>query len=155
MSQNDKQVSASREIAASAESLFKIVADASFHPVIDGSGTVRSSTGKSEPLRLGSKFGMNMKMGLPYRLTSTVVEFEQDRRIAWQHPGKHIWRYTFEPLDEVDGKPRTLVTETFDWAPSPIKFYIEGFGWPKRHKVNMAKTLEKLDAYVTNRASAL
>ncbi|MCB1283334.1 MAG: SRPBCC family protein [Microthrixaceae bacterium] len=155
MTDDAKQVSASREIAAAPAELFKIVADASFHPVIDGSGTVRSSTGKSEPLKLGSKFGMNMKMFLPYRLTSTVVEFEQDRLIAWQHPGKHIWRYTFEPLDDVDGTPRTLVTETFDWRPSPIKFYIEGLGWPKRHKVNMAKTLENLDTYVTNRSSAL
>ena len=28
-----------------------------------------------------------------------VVEFEEDRRIAWRHYGHHIWRYTLEPTD--------------------------------------------------------
>lgn len=153
MSKN--QVSVSREIAASAAEVFRVVSDASLHPVIDGSGTVRGALGKPEPLRLGSRFGMSMRMGLPYRITNTVVEFEPDRVIAWQHPGKHIFRYTLEPLPEVDGKPRTLVTQTFDWNPSPIKFYITALGWPQRHERNMARTLERLEAYLANRSSAL
>ena len=29
-------------------------------------------------------FGMSMKMGVPYSMSNTVIEFEPDRRIAWQ-----------------------------------------------------------------------
>src|SRR5207237_1068372 len=55
-----------------------------------------------------SKFGMSMKIGLPYSMVSTVVEYEENRRIAWQSrpPGRmgritagRIWRYELEPVD--------------------------------------------------------
>jgi hypothetical protein len=52
---------------------------------------------------------MNMKMGVPYKMTNTVVEFEEGRRIAWQHLGGHTWRYILEPTDG-----GTIVTEEFD-----------------------------------------
>ena len=34
--------------------------------------------------RSGSTFGMSMKVGIPYSMTNTVVEFEENRRIAWE-----------------------------------------------------------------------
>jgi len=151
-----KQVSVSRIIGATPEQIFRVVADASLHHVIDGSGTVRGTTGKAEPLQLGSRFSMRMKLGVPYVIGSTVVEFEQDRRIAWAHLGKHRWRYELEPLDPAeDGTPRTKVTETFDWSTSVLPKAIELAGYPKRHVPNMERTLERLDAFVLNRASAL
>jgi hypothetical protein len=64
-----------------------------------------------EPLRLGTKFGMNMKIGVPYLITNTVVEYEQDRLIAWRHWGRHRWRYELEPVEG-----GTEVTESFDWS---------------------------------------
>lgn len=152
---SQKSVSVSRVIEASAPDLFRIVADASFHHVIDGSGSVRGTNGKAEPLRLGSKFTMRMHLGVPYRISSTVVEFEQDRRIAWAHLGKHRWRYELEALEPEDGTPRTRVTETFDWSTAVVPKAIELAGYPKRHEPNMERTLERLDAFVTNRASAL
>lgn len=149
------QVSVSRVIAATPEVLFKVIADASMHHVIDGSGTVRGTKGKAEPLQMGSKFAMRMRMGVPYTIGSTVVEFEQDRRIAWAHLGKHRWRYELTALDPVDGEPRTEVTETFDWSTAVVPKAIELVGYPTKHLPNMERTLEKLDAFVTNRASAL
>lgn len=151
-----KSVSVSRIIEAPAGALFRIVADASFHHVIDGSGSVRGTGGKAEPLALGSTFGMRMHLGVPYRISNTVVEFEQDRLIAWAHLGKHRWRYELEELESTDdGRPRTRVTETFDWSTSPIPQLIELAGYPRRHVPNMERTLERLDAFVTNRTSAL
>lgn len=150
-----KQVSVSRIIEATPQQIFRVVADASFHHVIDGSGTVRGSTGKPEPLQLGSKFSMRMKLGVPYVIGSTVVEFEQDRRIAWAHLGKHRWRYELTELEPVDGRPRTEVTETFDWSTAVVPKAIELAGYPRRHVPNMERTLERLDAFVTHRASAL
>lgn len=151
---SSQQVSVSRIIAAGPEELFKIVADASMHHVIDGSGTVKGTKGKAEPLHLGSKFAMRMRMGVPYSIGSTVVEFEQDRRIAWAHIGKHRWRYEFEPLEPEGDQPRTRVTETFDWSTSPAPKVIELIGYPRTHVPNMERTLERLDALVTNRSTA-
>lgn len=139
-----RRTSASRRIDAAPEDIFAILTDPSKHPLIDGSGSVQSPTDNPGHLILGSKFGMSMRMKfLPYRIGSTVVEFEENRLIAWQHFGKHRWRYELEPID--DG---TLVTETFDWSTSPAPKGIELAGYPKTHLGNIERTLERLAALV-------
>ena len=45
---------------------------------------------------LGDRFGMDMKLGVPYRMSSTVVEYEADRLLAWAHFGGHRWRYELD-----------------------------------------------------------
>jgi hypothetical protein len=135
-----RRTTASRRINASPEEIFGILTDLSKHPLIDGSDTVQSPKGDGHPLAMGSKFAMSMKLKLlPYRITSTVVEYENNRLIAWQHLGKHRWRYELEPIDE-----GTLVTETFDWSTSPSPQVIEAAGYPKRHLGNIERTLERL-----------
>jgi Polyketide cyclase / dehydrase and lipid transport len=142
-----QQISVSREIAAPASSLFAIVADANRHPEIDGSGTVvKTKGGTPEQLKLGSKFGMSMKMGVPYSMMNTVIEFEQDKRIAWQTTlagplgrliGGRIWRYQFE-----ESNGATLVTETWDISKDKQKFMM---GPAAKHTGEaMDKTLERL-----------
>jgi uncharacterized protein YndB with AHSA1/START domain len=140
----EQQVSVSRVIAASPESIFEVLTDPARHGEIDGSGMVQRARGESQRLELGSKFGMDMKMGvLPYRITNTVVEFEENRLIAWHHPGKHRWRYELEPVEG-----GTKVTETFDWSTAVIPKAIELMGYPKRHPASMEATLERLAAIV-------
>jgi hypothetical protein len=78
---------------------------------------------------------------LPYRITNTVVEYDENRLIAWQHFGKHRWRYELEP---VDGGSSTKVTESFDWSTATSPKAIELMGYPKRHPANMEATLERL-----------
>ena len=141
---SDKMVSVSRVIAAPANVIFDVLADPNQHAAIDGSGTVQSARKGSQRLAMGSKFGMSMKMGVPYLISNKVVEFEEDRLIAWRHFGRHRWRYE---LEEVEGG--TKVTETFDWSTSPIGKGIELAGYPKSHVPNMEKTLERLDDLVT------
>lgn len=102
--------SASITIAAPAAAIFAILADPRQHARIDGSGNVVDVATGPEALTLGAEFGMSMKMGAPYRITNKVVEFEQDRLIAWRHMGLHRWRYELEP--QADGT--TVVTETWD-----------------------------------------
>ena len=141
----------SRLIDAPAAQIFSVLSDASLHPVIDGSNMVTGARGKPDRLRLGSKFSMSMKLGpLPYRITNEVVEFEQDRLIAWRHPGKHRWRYE---LEEVDGG--TMVTETFDWSYSVAPKAIELVGYPHKHDKSIAGTLARLDDYVMKTAQPL
>ena len=77
-------VSVERFVKAPAERVFALLADPSRHREIDGSGTLRDAKGGSTRLALGSRFGMNMKAGAPYVMVNEVVEFEADRRIAWQ-----------------------------------------------------------------------
>lgn len=137
-----QMVSVEREIAASPAAVFEVLADPARHGDFDGSGTVQGVRGDSDRLELGSKFGMDMKFGpLPYRMSSTVVEFEQDRKIAWAHLGKHRWRYELEPTDG-----GTLVRETFDWSTSIMPKGIELMGYPKKHPAAMEATLERLAA---------
>ena len=138
----DKRVvSVSRFIPAPPEAIFAILSDATKHQLIDGSGTVQSSqSNESEPLQLGTKFGMNMKIAVPYRITNTVVEFEQDRLIAWRHFGGHRWRYRLEPVEG-----GTEVTESFDWSTARVPRGIELMGYPSKHPASMEKTLERLE----------
>jgi len=143
---SERVVSVSRFIKASPEAIFDVLADPARHAEIDGSGMVQELRGESNRLELGSKFGMDMKMGLlPYRVTSTVKEFEDNRLIAWAHAGKHRWRYELAPVDG-----GTEVTESFDWstAPMPVQKFIELMGYPKKHPSNMEATLERLASVV-------
>ena len=135
-----KKTSASRLIAATPEEIFDVLSDPSRHPEIDGSDTVQTMRRVPERLVLGSKFGASMSLGfIPYRIANKVVEYEENRLIAWQHFGKHRWRYELEPVE--DG---TLVTETFDWSTSTSPAVIESAGYPKRHLGNIERSLENL-----------
>jgi uncharacterized protein YndB with AHSA1/START domain len=144
---NERVVSVSRDIDAPPQAIFDLLTDPTRHGDIDGSGMVQRPHGESGRLTLGSKFGMDMKFAgvLPYRITNTVVEFDEPRLIAWQHFGKHRWRYELEPLD---GGTRTRVTESFDWSTSVLPQAIELAGYPSKHPANMTATLERLAAIV-------
>jgi uncharacterized protein YndB with AHSA1/START domain len=136
-----RQVSRTAVIAASPEQLFELLADPAKHPLIDGSGTVRAS-GASAPdrLSLGARFGMEMKMGASYKIRNTVVEFEENRLIAWRHFMGHRWRWLLKPVD--GGK--TEVTETFDWSTATAPLVIQLAGFPKKNAQGIEKTLERL-----------
>ncbi len=139
------QVHVERVIEAPASAIFAVVADASRHQEIDGSGTVQGVKQPGEPLRLGSEFGMSMKMGLPYSTKNVVVEFEQDRLIAWKTTGLggliggRIWRYELEPSGE-----GTLVRETWDVSQDKQKHFLKKGSMPDNTGKAMTKTLKRL-----------
>ena len=146
-----RQVSVERLVAAPADRIFALLADPRRHAEFDGSGTVQGVVDGPERLSLGARFGMDMRIGAPYRMTNTVVEFEEGRRIAWQpRPalrgparliGGRTWRYELTPVSG-----GTLVRETWDistemlWAPLLVLR-----GSTRR---NMARTLERLEEQV-------
>ncbi|MCW2783802.1 MAG: Polyketide cyclase / dehydrase and lipid transport [Marmoricola sp.] len=133
---SDLNETARTTIAAPASKIFAILADPRQHPLIDGSGTVRDSISGPEKLELGSKFGMNMKQGAPYRIKNKVVEFEQDKLIAWRHLGKHRWRYELTPT--ADGG--TDVVETWDLS------HLGGLGQRVLHSLFGERTAAALPA---------
>ena len=142
-------VSVERVIPAPPEAIFELLADPGRHHDIDGSGTVVAAKEGSQRLELGSRFGMSMKMGIPYSMVSEVIEFEEGRRIAWQtrgpgrigrHVAGRIWRYELEPVEG-----GTLVRESWDITreSSVSKPLVRrGAG---RTENNMAATLERIE----------
>ncbi len=144
-------VTVERVIPAPPEEIFALLADAGRHSEIDGSGTVRGLRHDPQPLGLGDEFGMNMHYVVPYRMTNRVIEFEQDRLIAWQTlPGYgrlseklaagRIWRYELEPVDG-----GTLVRESWDITKeSPLtKPLVRRIAAKTRE--DMARTLERIE----------
>ncbi len=127
-------------VAAAPEEVFDLLADPRAHPSFDGSGSVRSLVSGPQRLTLGSRFGMRMRKGAPYRTQNTVVEFEENRLIGWRHFGHHVWRYELEPLPGGG----TRITETFDWAPSLSPWVIERMGFPAKNAAAIDATLDRL-----------
>jgi hypothetical protein len=133
-------VSRSTIVPAPAQMIFDLLADPRRHNEIDGSGTVQSAQiNAPERLSLDATFGMQMKMGLPYKITNTVVEFEENRTVAWRHVGGHIWRYILEPVDG-----GTKVTEQFDWNKSKAPLILKLRKSPQDNAKSIEKTLENL-----------
>lgn len=138
-----QQISRDIVVDAPPSAVFAVLADPGKHAGFDGSGMVRGSVAGPDRLSLGSTFGMSMRWGLPYSIRNTVVEFEEDRRIAWCHAGRHRWRYELEAADG-----GTRVTETFDWSTALSPRVIELLGWRERASRAIERTLPRLKARV-------
>ena len=140
-------VSRSMTISAPADVIFTILADPRQHVLIDGSGTVKATIAAPERLSLGAKFRMRMRLGIPYRITNTVVEFDEGRRMAWRHIMRHTWRYVLEPVELPDGSLSdavTRVTETFDPRTALAPWSLALMKFPRRNTVGIERTLERL-----------
>ena len=140
---NPRIKSASIIINAPVTRVFDVVANPHLHAVIDGSKSVKSVIYGPERLSLGDKFGMNMQIGIKYKITNTVVEYEENKVIAWRHLGRWIWRYEFREISP----NQTVVTESFDGTKTPLNFWLKARkAYPFVQKA-VAKTLVKLKEY--------
>jgi hypothetical protein len=131
-------------IDAPAQQIFDLIADARCHPLFDGSATLQGSISGPVRLHLGARFGMAMKIKLPYRITNTVVAFEEGKKISWCHLMKWTWSYDLEDL----GDGRTQVTEIFNARDIPwfASKWLDATGSLERNPKWMAKSLVKLKA---------
>lgn len=142
-----------RLIAASPDKIFDLLADPDRHHEIDGSGTVRGAPEGSQRLKLGAKFGMSMQAGFGYSMENTVVEFEENRLIAWQPrptsalarlvAGGRIWRYELIPQDH-----GTLVRESWDIRREAFPARIGVRAMRAKTIESMTATLERIAAIV-------
>jgi len=144
-----------RHIWATPEAIFDVLADPSKHALIDGSAMLQGTgAGVSPRLALGTTFGMSMKLGIRYSTVSTVVEFEEGRRIAWQTGPKgsleryvagRIWRYELEP-----NEGGTRVRESWDITTDHQRTLLRlGDIWSGKTRRDMELTLARLDSLVT------
>ena len=139
---NEKIKSARIVINAPAEKIFAILSDPRRHKEIDGSSTIQENISGPDKLVLGSKFGMQMHLGIDYRIRNTVVEYRENQLIAWRHLGRWIWRYELVNI----GPQTTQVTETFDASRAPLiaKAWLsfrKAYPWTQKA---VAKTLVRL-----------
>jgi len=109
-------VSASREIAASTNRIFELIADPSQQPLWDGNENLAKAEPGQRIRNIGDVFIMTLTGGGIRE--NHIVEFEEGRRIAWfpsesgRRPPGHLWRWELEPLTDA----RTRVTHTYDWS---------------------------------------
>lgn len=135
--------SATGVVAAPVAEVFDFIRRPANHAAISGDGSVQGETGGARVLGSGDRFGMKMRIGLPYQVGSKVVEFEENRLIAWAHFSGHRWRWQLEPLD--DG--RTRVTETFDLSTARLPIALRLVGLPKGHENNLRKSVANVIAH--------
>lgn len=143
--------SVERAVPAPSSEVFAVLTDIDRHAALDGSGMLRGHARGPRPLVLGSRFSMGMRQAwLPYRSVSTVVEFEQDRLIAWSSAGEMAgrrvvggqrWRFELSPHGE-----GTLVRHSYVWGYAGARrLTIELPGYPRRMRMAMAESLRHLE----------
>jgi hypothetical protein len=139
-----------RVVPASPEAVFDILADVTRHHEIDGSGMLQGTNeGNPRRLALGTTFGMGMKLVVSYSTVNRVVEFEEDRRIAWKtgptgFMGRlvagRVWRYELAPVDG-----GTLVRESWDITDDHQRVLLKlGDIYSGKTRRDMERTLERL-----------
>ena len=146
-----------RVVPAPPEKIWALVADPRRHKDINGNDTVRDAFDVPQQLALGSTFGMNMEFGGDYTMVNTVIEYEENQRIAWQaRPpaggspwrqvfGGRIWRFDLEPVDG-----GTRVRESWDVSQEGrlgTRWVVRLYG--SKTRANMAKTLERIEKLTT------
>ena len=139
-SDSSKIVSRSTIVPAPAADIFNLLANPRRHHEIDGSGSVQAAElDAPERLSLNAKFGMKMKIVVPYKMLNTVVEFDEGACIGWRHFGGHVWRYILEPVDG-----GTKVTEQFDMNTSKSQLMMKLTNAAENNGKNIEKTLANL-----------
>jgi uncharacterized protein YndB with AHSA1/START domain len=116
MSDENRVVSASRDVAAPADVIFELIADPAQQPRWDGNDNLAEAPAGQRVRRAGEVFTMTLLNDAVRE--NHVEEFDEGRLIAWRPsepggtPPGHLWRWELEPLD--DG--HTRVTHTYDWS---------------------------------------
>ena len=143
-------VSHSIVIGADQATIFDVLADPAQHALFDGSDSVKARLSGPPRLYLGATFSMRMRWAAPYVIKNTVCEYDEDRRIAWRHIARHVWRYELEPVTGGKGSA-TRVTEAFDWGPAPLGFLYARTGVVSRNDEAIRVSLERLKVLVESR----
>jgi uncharacterized protein YndB with AHSA1/START domain len=143
-----------RVIPAPPDKIWALVADPRRHQDINGNDTVRDAFDVPQQLALGSTFGMNMEFGGSYTMVNTVIEYDDNRRIAWQaRPadsgsqwrqmfGGRIWRFELQPVEG-----GTRVRESWDVSEEGrfgTRWLVRLYG--SKTRANMTRTLERIES---------
>lgn len=119
---NEKKISVSRTIDASAKDIFDLLTLPQRHSEFDGSGMVQADERSQRLQQVGDVFVMNMHaeaMGGDYKMYNHVSGYSENQLIAWQpaeeerkdSPAGWEWTYLLTPIDANS----TEVTLTYSW----------------------------------------
>jgi uncharacterized protein YndB with AHSA1/START domain len=114
--ESTRVIRADREITASADRIFELIADPAQQPRWDGNDNLKEAGPGQRVRAVGDVFIMRLKRG--GIRDNHVVDFVEGRRIAWRpsvqgkSPPGHLWGWELEPL----GPSLTLVAHTYDWT---------------------------------------
>jgi uncharacterized protein YndB with AHSA1/START domain len=125
-----EQIVVTREVDASPDQVFAVLADPNRHHEIDGSGMIRGVV-EGDPISdVGQVFTMNMKNEIlgDYQTRSRVTSFEPGRRIGWapalhpegaytdkignMKPGGQTFTWELEPSPSGG----TTIKQVYDWS---------------------------------------
>lgn len=116
MEPQERIVSATRVIAASADRIFELIADPARQPSWDGNDNLASAAPGQRVRQVGDVFKTTLTIGAVRE--NHVVEFIEGSRIAWRPaepkkpPPGHLWRWELNPINAT----LTSVTHTYDWT---------------------------------------
>src|SRR5581483_6352396 len=120
-----ERIEVQRTIAAPGADIFAVLCDPQGHVAIDSTGMLQDADGDAVTA-VGDEFVVHMdreslndfpELGR-YDVTVRIVEFEQDRLIAWTVLGRirpqigHVYGYHLEPAAD----DSTVVTAFYDWS---------------------------------------
>jgi len=116
MTDEQRVISATRDVAAPTARLFELIADPARQPEWDGNDNLAEAAAGQRVRSVGDVFTMTLTIGAVRE--NHVVEFEEGRLIAW-HPSEpgapppgHLGSWQLEPIDDAN----TRVTHTYDWS---------------------------------------
>lgn len=113
-------VTATREIEASADAIFALIADPAQQPRWDGNDNLAEAAPGQRVRAVGDVFVMTLTKDGAVR-DNHIVAFTEGREIAWrpapqgEQPAGHQWGWQLEPLAE----SRTRVTHIYDFTSLP------------------------------------
>ncbi len=152
---NEAKVTVERTITAPVDAVFDILSNPERHPVLDGSGFVRSVDHADRIQKVGEVFTMNMQgdhMGGEYKTDNHVTGYAKDKLLAWktapagtEPPG---WEWLWEL--EAQGPGETLVRHTYDWSKVTDKKLLEKVKFPLVTEDQLDDTLSRLAAEATS-----
>jgi uncharacterized protein YndB with AHSA1/START domain len=112
----ERVVSVTRVMSASAERIFELIADPSRQPSWDGNDNLASAAAGQRVRGVGDVFNTTLTNGAVRE--NHVVEFIEGSKIAWcpaepkKQPPGHLWRWELSPINAT----LTSVTHTYDWT---------------------------------------
>ena len=151
---DDKRITVSRTIDASAADIFNVLSNPQRHAELDGSGFIVSDDKTDRITATGQVFSMNMEgdhMGGEYKTDNHVVGYDENKLLAWKtapagtEPPGWQWVWELKPQDA----DTTDVTLTYDWSAVTHKALLKKVSFPLVSESELEDSLGRLAAAVS------
>ena len=152
---DQKSITVTRTIDASAKDIFDVLSLPEHHVQIDGAGFVRSVDHGDRITGSGQTFTMNMSgehMGGDYQTDNHVTGYEEGKLLAWQTAPAGTepkgWQWVWELVPQ--GPDSTEVRHTYDWSNVTDQELLKKISFPLVSEEQMEESLNRLAAAVAS-----